>query len=499
MPTEAEFLGVYGAVWLALALAICSGVFAWRMLDLLRVLALGRKENRFDHLGLRTATFLKEVLGQSRMLRGESIINWAHPAIFWGFCCFVIASALMFVGGILAPWVRIPQAEEIPLLGTVVDLFAVIVLVGLIASSIRRYILTPPGLQRTRDASLVVLLIAGLMVTFLLAEAGGSVEGKDQTWLPAGTATARAMLTLGMAETTVAHLGVAAWWLHVVILLFFLVYLPFSKHMHLLWAPLAVFFAELPAKGTLPPAIDAEQGQPATPLGRFTWRMLMSGYACAECGRCERVCPAVASGAKLSPREILHDLKGLVLKQGIAALKGGTPNGNGIAERQLFAGAAGQEFIGGTVSAQAIWGCKSCYACVDACPVRNEHVPILVEMRRKLVEEGQIDAQSAGSAHVAATLRQFAGQVAAQTHRVGQGTAGADQGRPKRAGRHALVPGRLRGLPSLVGTRFAHGGPGVPGRGHRFRHAPGRRADRPATTSAASARKACSKCWPSRT
>jgi len=391
MPTEVTILGISGAVWLLLLLAICSAVFAWRMLALLRVLAMGRRENRLDHLVLRAWTFIKEVIFQSRMLTGESIINWAHPAIFWGFCFFVIASALMFVGGIAAPWLWIPQVEEIPVLGTLVDLFAVIVLVGLIASSIRRYILTPPGLQRTMDATIVVLLIAALMVTFLLAEAGGRAEEQiaaaaghveegwgTQTFLPAGTATANIMLAAGVSPEGVVQTGIAAWWIHVAILLTFLVYLPFSKHMHLIWAPFAVFFAELPTKGTLPAADDSGK-EPSTQLELFTWRMLLSGYACAECGRCERVCPAVESGSKLSPREILHDLKGLVLKDGIAALKGRKP-----ADEE-------QEFIGGTVPAEAVWACTSCYACVDICPVRNEHVPIIVQMRRKLVDEGKVD------------------------------------------------------------------------------------------------------------
>ncbi len=407
MPTEVTILGISGAVWLLLLLAICSAVFAWRMSALLRVLAMGRRENRLDHPVLRAWTFLKEVICQSRMLTGESIINWAHPAIFWGFCFFVIASALMFVGGIAAPWLWIPQVEEIPVLGTLVDLFAVIVLVGLIASSIRRYILTPPGLQRTMDATIVVLLIAALMVSFLLAEAGGyadevwchapasvgmseNAEKSEscprerghgtQTFLPAGTATAYVMLAAGVSPEGVVNVGVTAWWVHVAILLTFLVYLPFSKHMHLIWAPFAVFFAELPAKGTLPAADDSGK-EPSTQLGLFTWRMLLSGYACAECGRCERVCPAVESGSKLSPREILHDLKSLVLKDGIATLKGRKPDDDG------------REFIGGTVPAEAIWACTSCYACVDICPVRNEHVPIIVQMRRKLVDEGKVDAK----------------------------------------------------------------------------------------------------------
>ena len=99
LPTSEKIFGVYGAVWVIVLTMIASAVFAQRMYRLLRVLARGRRENRFDHPGERLVLFLKEVMGQSRMWTGESVINWAHPLIFWGFCCFVAASALMFTGG----------------------------------------------------------------------------------------------------------------------------------------------------------------------------------------------------------------------------------------------------------------------------------------------------------------------------------------------------------------------------------------------------------------
>ena len=384
MPTETIFLGVPGAIWLALLVIVASALFARRMYHLLRILAQGRKENRFDHLGLRLWTFAREVLGQARLLRGESIINWAHPLIFWGFCLFVIASALLFLGGIAAPWFHIPQAEEIPVVGTCIDLFAVVVLIALMASSFRRYVLKPPGLQRTADASIVVLLIAALMVTYLFAEAGGHARSSEhgQTFLPAGAALGEALLGLGVAKETVIALGVGCWWIHALILLFFLVYLPYSKHMHLIWAPFAVFFAELPHKGVLSAAGDKTTETPQTPLGQFTWRMLLNAYACAECGRCERVCPATASGAPLSPREIIHDLKGFVLSGGKANSHAGPANGES------------KDFIGGVVTPETLWACTTCYGCVEKCPVRNEHVALIVQMRRKLIEEGKIDDSS---------------------------------------------------------------------------------------------------------
>ena len=342
LPTAEKICGVYGAVWLMILAALAAAAFAHRMFRLIRVLAKGRRENRLDHIGQRIALFLKEVVGQSRMWSGESIINWAHPLVFWGFCCFVLASALMFTGGMFDPFLaavlpagwHVPQAEEIPLLGTIVDVFAVLVFAALVASS------------------------------------------------------------------TVMHIGLACWWTHLFILLFFLVYLPYSKHMHLIWAPFAVFFGELPGKkGTLEPPAEAEpaaateaaaEGTGAAEpvvrqLGAFTWRQLMNAYTCAECGRCERQCPAFASGASLSPRQIVHDLKEFVLGEGLAAVGGaaGAP-----AQR-----VGGKALVGQVVKPEVLWGCTTCYACMEACPVRNEHVPLMVEMRRKLVERGAVDAR----------------------------------------------------------------------------------------------------------
>ncbi len=392
MPTQITILGLPGAVWLALAAAICVALFVHRMIFLVRVLIRGSPEYRLNDIPLRIGVFLREVLGQERLLKGESIINWAHPLIFWGFCLFVIASALMFVGGILAPWVHVPQVESIPVLGTLVDLFAVLVLVALAASSFRRYVLRPPGLQRTMDATLVVMLIAGLMITFLLAEIGGmfkeqlaaeagqATEGwlATQTWLPAASLLGKLMLAAGISREAAVSVGVAAWWGHAAILLFFLVYLPYSKHMHLLWAPVAVLFAELPRRGTLPPATAL--GEESTPLRQFTWRQLLSAYACAECGRCDRVCPALQSGADLSPREIIAHLKHFVLEEGKRAVKG-QPRSEGR-----------KRLVGEEIPAETLWACATCYACMEQCPVRNEHVPIVVQMRRQLINEGSIDA-----------------------------------------------------------------------------------------------------------
>ncbi|MEW6236446.1 MAG: (Fe-S)-binding protein [Candidatus Omnitrophota bacterium] len=377
MPTAAiTFLGINGAIWLRLLFLISVGLFAWRMSQLIRILRLGRAEYRLNDIPLRIKTFLIEVMGQKRLFQ-EPVIGWAHPLIFWGFCLFCFASALLMLGGMF-PSLSIPQAEEIPLFSSAIDIFAAIVLVALAAAAVRRYFYTPKGLERTGDATLILALIATLMITYLFAEAGAE-PGKGLVWRPMGDLTAWALRGLHLSDGAMQTLGHTAWWIHAFVLLFFLAYLPYSKHMHLLWAPFGVFLAEIPKKGVLPPAVDEQDSSAAGPLSRFTWRMLYNAFSCAECGRCERVCPAAACGSQLSGKQLIHQFKIYVLEQGMAQLRGKNQNG--------------KQLIGEMVSPQELWGCLTCYACMERCPVRNEHVPLIVELRRQLVENGDMNAR----------------------------------------------------------------------------------------------------------
>lgn len=379
MPAGSTILGISPAAWLRILFLISIVVFAWRMVTLVRVLRLGRPENRLTNIPLRIKTVLKEVLGQSRLFE-EPVIGWAHPLIFWGFCLFVVASSLMLLGGMF-PSLAIPQAEDIPILGTLVDCFALLVIVGLGAAAVRRYIFTPTGLERTWDASLILILIGGLMITYLLCEA--AMPADEGAWRPVGNGVAHLLSATGVSTIGLETTRQVAWWIHVLILLGFLIYLPFSKHMHLIWAPFAVFLAELPEKGTLPPpeesaSLDSSESRENS-LERFTWRTLLSAFSCAECGRCERACPATTSGSQLSPKNLMHDFKAYLLNDGIAYVKGRSIDGH--------------ELIGSTIKVEALWGCITCYACMERCPVRNEHVPLIVEMRRHLVENGELDAK----------------------------------------------------------------------------------------------------------
>jgi Fe-S oxidoreductase len=164
--------------------------------------------------------------------------------------------------------------------------------------------------------------------------------------------------------------------------LFFLAYLPYSKHAHLLFSPFGVFFSSRE-----PGAMPAES-EGAAGLEGFTWRELFNGLACAECGRCERACPANAAGFALSPKELVHKVKELVLGAVRAPASAPVPAG---APGSAAAAPEAPAFLGGTVKAEEVWACTTCLACVTRCPVFNEHVPLIVEMRRHLVSQGEME------------------------------------------------------------------------------------------------------------
>jgi Fe-S oxidoreductase len=228
----------------------------------------------------------------------------------------------------------------------------------------------------------VNILIAALMVTYVLATGFRLVAlpGESRVWLPVSHHLAG---WLGTSEGLRAHaltLQQLFWWMHVLIVLSFLAYLPYSKHLHLLAAPFSVFLSQLDSPGRLPAPARAES-LGAERLGEFTWRQLLSAFACAECGRCERACPSNQCGEPCSPRELIHKLKEQLLRYGPALLD----------KARATAGGGEPALLGGLIAPAEVWTCATCLACVERCPVFNEHMSIVVDLRRRLVERGEVD------------------------------------------------------------------------------------------------------------
>ena len=381
VPTGAQLGPVPAWAILWLMFLIAAGLFAWRAVFLVRLLMLGRPEMRWDRIPERIKRVLVYVLGQERML-DEPLVGIPHVLIFYGFLVFLMATSGMLLQG-LFPSLTIPSLEENRYLGPVVDVFAVLVLGGLAVTSFRRFVLRPAGLQLTWDATLVNILIASLMVTYLAAEGFRLVAwpGERAVWLPFGSGLADWFGRSEALRASAPGLYQGFWWAHVSIVLFFLAYLPYSKHLHLLASPFSVFFSRLDPPGRLPASAAHAERMGAERLEEFTWRQLLSAFACAECGRCERACPSHTSGEPCSPRQLVHNLKVQLLQYGPALLE----------KARATADGGEPALIGGLIAPNELWACTTCLSCVEHCPVLNEHLSVMVDLRRRLVERGELD------------------------------------------------------------------------------------------------------------
>lgn len=378
-PVSVTVLGLPGvAVLWVLALA-AFGLFGWRVARLAGVLRRARPEHRFDHLGQRLAHFARHVLLQPRVFQ-ERAIGLPHWVIFWGFVFYAACFGWSLVRG-LFPFLPIPYPEDLAAVAVVLEVFAVLVLAALGAAAVRRAFFPPAHLHLSFDANLILGLIGVLMVSTLLGQGfrRAAVAPAPTAW--SSTGGLLAPLFAGW-PTEAARAGAdAMWWTHQITVLAFLAYLPHSKHLHLLAAPFNVFFGYLRSPGDLTLANGkGELAAGASKWDEFTWKQLLSGFSCAECGRCDRVCPALASGSALSPQQVIQKLKRHVLSAALS--RAGSQGGNGHSSPSL---------VGGAISEAEIWSCTTCLACMERCAVFNEHVPLLVQMRRHLVSQGRVD------------------------------------------------------------------------------------------------------------
>ncbi|MBU2445461.1 MAG: 4Fe-4S dicluster domain-containing protein [Bacteroidetes bacterium] len=378
-PITINIFGVPGYILLWIITLIAFGLFGNRIIALIKLLLRARPENRFDNIGKRIRYLITFVLGQRRLLH-EYVIGVAHFLIFWGFMLFAGTFGWNLLKG-LFPFLPIPYADEIGIIRIFLVVFSLLVLVSLVFAVIRRIFFPPPHLQQTWDAFVILILISLVVLTTLFG-----IGFRAVTVGPVEASLNPADNLLYLVFSGVPIDSAQGWhhmmfWMHLLVVLGFLAYLPYSKHLHLLASPFSVFFANVDRAGSLDvPGSKDETSAGASRWDEFTWRQLFNTFACAECGRCDRVCPALTSGYELSPRMIVHHLKEHLMEAGLRSKDDKTSEGDGSSP-----------LIGKTVSEAELWACTTCYACMERCPVLNEHIPLIVNMRRYLVAQGSVD------------------------------------------------------------------------------------------------------------
>ena len=381
------WVGVFAAV--LVTLAISGHLFYHRVIKLI---LLGRSENRFDQPWRRLANFLLISMGQRKVLQRVSLVDKAgigHAVIFFGFLSFLLSYVIFIFGN--SAWR--PFSETLltetgaKAYAVYLDIVALAILASLVVALLRRWWIRPRRLSfdltRSRDSVIIVSLISALMLSTLLTEAFFVAKGGagPETSVIVGGALGRWFRDLGLSLDSANLLHGLFWWLHLLLILGFAIYIPFSKHMHMVAAPFNALFHSLKPTGAMD-AIDLENAKHfgAGKVEQFTWKELLDGYACAVCGRCTDVCPANVSGKVLSPMHVVEDIKDHLIQVG-GRLKRGEEAPDA------------KPLIGGVISEEAIWDCVSCGACMEECPVQVEHIPTIMDMRRHLVlEESKMPA-----------------------------------------------------------------------------------------------------------
>jgi Fe-S oxidoreductase len=368
-------------------------IFGLVMARHLRVFAAARVAgpSPLDRLPRRIWMVIRYALVQTRMFRDPGA-GLMHAGIFWGFVFLTIGTADIVTAGLVRAIVGIPLDGVLWVVVTVLQNVIALVVLGCIGWAFyRRLVSHPARLTYTRDALVILAMIGGVVSAELLAQAFEAAAFGDV----AGAFVANAIaIPLRSLPQDALEVGFAAlWWAHIALVAAFLVYLPFSKHLHIATAVFNAFFRKLDPRGLLP-AMDLEV-EDATfgvrTIVDLSWKDLLDGFTCTECGRCQDACPAWNTGKPLNPKTFIMGIREMAVEAetGVSLI----PNGPivretyGLDDTRLSAAALAQPIVDAAIPFDAVWDCVTCGACVEACPVLIEHVDKIVGLRRNLVLE----------------------------------------------------------------------------------------------------------------
>ncbi len=342
-------------------------MFVRRVLFLTGLVRGAQPLDRAFNPGRRVTNEATIVLGQRKLLQrfGPGLM---HAFIFWGFLV-LLPTILIATIGIVDRHATLPWLGHQGWYAFLVDLFAVLVLIGVGAAVYIRKVQRPRRFEGSHlgEADLILALIATIALTLLLWHATRIALGLNE-WPASAAPVSNALSGLfGSGEATRVLERVFVW-AHVLTILGFLAYLPYSKHLHIFSAAVNVWFARTGPGGRLEPLRFDDDSVPEEDL-RFgvgtaqdlTFKEVLDGFSCTECGRCQDACPAFATGKVLSPKLVVMGVRDNVFAQ------------------------SGEPILGTNVPEEMIWDCVTCGACVQACPVAIEHVDHIVDLRRHQV------------------------------------------------------------------------------------------------------------------
>jgi heterodisulfide reductase subunit C len=405
-------------LFFTVVLAIGIGVFVRNANKIRRNIALGQAIDRTDQPAERWRNMARIALGQSKMVK-RPIAGILHFIVYAGFIIINIEVLEIITDGLLGTHRAFAGLGSLyNFLIASFEILAALVLVAIAGFYIRRNVIKLKRFVSSdlkgwpkSDANYILYFEVVLMTLFLVMNAADYrlQQLGVSHYIQAGSfPVSQFLLPLfnGVNETFLVLIERAAWWMHIIGILCFLNYLYFSKHLHILLAFPNTFYADLNAKGRLSnlasvtqevklmldpsadpysaPAPDATVAKfGASDVQDLNWVQLLNAYTCTECGRCTSACPANMTGKKLSPRKIMMDTRDRLEEVGknIDANKGVFVPDN-------------KSLLYDYITAEELWACTSCNACVEECPVSISPLSIILDMRRYLVMEQSAAPQS---------------------------------------------------------------------------------------------------------
>ncbi len=387
-------------------LIAAAGLFAKNISKIRRNILLGRDLDLSDQKGLRWMNLLKIALGQSKMA-AKPIPFLMHLCLYVGFVIINIELIEIVIDGLAGT-----HRVFAPMMGSLYNFLiasfewlAFLVLLACVVFISRRNLIKLKrfnGTEMTKwpksDANYILVIEILLMTAFLTMNAADAKLQflNVEHYIKAGSFPVSAFLQNILPNDAASLIAIerTCWWFHIIGIFAFLNYVPYSKHLHILFAFPASYYGSLNAKGKInnmqsvsnevkamldPTFVPVQTENP----GRFgakdatdlNWKNLLDSYACTECGRCTSMCPANQTGKLLSPRKIMMDTRDRITEIG----KNIDLHGKDFKDDKSL--------LDQYVSREELWACTTCNACTEACPINLDPLSIIIELRRYLVME----------------------------------------------------------------------------------------------------------------
>lgn len=377
-----------------LLFAASLGIFGKRAYFLFKCLSLGQKDPRprLNNIVQRVVGVLVLVFGQRRVVM--FLGGLGHFIIFWGFLMIGFVTMELWTNALI-PSVSFWVIPGFNFVGLIVDVISLFVLVAIAISIFRRVVIKPVRLEGPLsgkiDAFIILGLITILIITYYIMTGIRITAGEggvSAAFAPISNIVGGWMPNAKSSPDAAVIVFRICWWIHVMDLFVFISYIPHSKHLHLLGAIPNVFLRDLGRTGVVNKMNLEDENLEVfgvNAVEQFSWKQLLDGFACTECGRCQEQCPAYSTKKPLTPKGLVHELKEHLFERGEVLIREGKITQENLETLSQKYEALKKNMIGDVFSEDFIWACTSCSACQTVCPVMIEHTQLITDMRRYLV------------------------------------------------------------------------------------------------------------------